>query len=56
MYGGRGGGDTAHAFLISALDGGEWSASRPGEGTPGTYLIKYNKSCEPYNDMESRRI
>jgi hypothetical protein len=24
-----------HAFLISALDGGEWSASRPGRFTPG---------------------
>jgi hypothetical protein len=33
-----------HAFLTSALDGGEWSASRPGrfthrEGTPGTHWI-----------------
>jgi hypothetical protein len=24
-----------HVFLISALDGGEWSASRPGRLTPG---------------------
>jgi hypothetical protein len=24
-----------HTFLISALDGGEWSASRPGRLTPG---------------------
>jgi hypothetical protein len=24
-----------HIFLISALDGGEWSASRPGRFTPG---------------------
>jgi len=24
-----------HAFLTSALDGGEWSASRPGHFTPG---------------------
>jgi len=24
-----------HAFLASALDGGEWSASRPGLFTPG---------------------
>jgi hypothetical protein len=23
-----------HAFLISVLDGGEWSASRPGRFTP----------------------
>jgi hypothetical protein len=33
-----------HAFLTSALDGGEWSASRPGrftsgETNPGTYSI-----------------
>jgi len=24
-----------HAFLISVLDGGEWSVSRPGRFTPG---------------------
>jgi hypothetical protein len=24
-----------HVFLTSALDGGEWSASRPGRFTPG---------------------
>jgi hypothetical protein len=24
-----------HEFLISALDGGEWSASHPGRFTPG---------------------
>jgi len=24
-----------HAFITSALDGGEWSASRPGRFTPG---------------------
>jgi hypothetical protein len=34
-----------HAFLTSALDGGEWSASRSGrftprEGTPGTHWIE----------------
>jgi hypothetical protein len=33
-----------HAFLISALDGGEWSASRvdcftPGVKSPGTHWI-----------------
>jgi hypothetical protein len=33
-----------HAFLSSALDGGEWSASRPGrftprERAPGTHCI-----------------
>jgi hypothetical protein len=25
------------SFLTSALDGGEWSVSRPGERTPGTH-------------------
>jgi hypothetical protein len=29
-----GGGGTAALFLASALDGGEWSASRPGHFTP----------------------
>jgi hypothetical protein len=28
-----------HAFLISALDGGEWSASRPRERYRGTHWI-----------------
>jgi hypothetical protein len=28
-----------HAFLTSALDGGEWSASRSGPFTPGTHWI-----------------
>jgi hypothetical protein len=28
------GGIAPHAFLTSALDGGEWSASRPGRFTP----------------------
>jgi hypothetical protein len=28
---------TTHVFLISALVGGEWSASRPGRFTPGTH-------------------
>jgi hypothetical protein len=28
-----------HAFLTSALDGCEWSASRPGRFTPGTHRI-----------------
>jgi hypothetical protein len=31
-YSGNGG--TAHAFLTSALGGGEWSASRSGRFTP----------------------
>jgi hypothetical protein len=47
-----------HAFLTSALGGGEWSASRlgrftPREGTPGTHWVggcvgwyhKYQKLC-----------
>jgi hypothetical protein len=28
-----------HIFLTSALDGGEWSASRPCRFTPGTHFI-----------------
>jgi hypothetical protein len=28
-----------HIFLMSALAGDEWSASRPGRFTPGTYWI-----------------
>jgi hypothetical protein len=32
-YGGSGG--AAAPFLTSALDGGEWSVSRPGRFTPG---------------------
>jgi hypothetical protein len=28
-----------HAFFTSALDGGEWSASRPGRFTAGTNLL-----------------
>jgi hypothetical protein len=31
----RGNGGIAAAFLTSALDGGEWSAQRPGRLTPG---------------------
>ena len=31
----RGSGDKFHSFLISVLDGGEGSASRPGRFTPG---------------------
>jgi hypothetical protein len=35
-------GEESYSFLTSALDGGEWSASRPGRAllggmTPGTY-------------------
>jgi hypothetical protein len=30
-----GGGGIAPLFLVWALDGGEWSASRPGRFTPG---------------------
>jgi len=29
-----------HAFLLSALDGGEWSASRCGRYTPGSLWIR----------------
>jgi hypothetical protein len=40
-----GGGGIAPPFLASALDGGEWSASRPGrfnfkEVVPGTHWIR----------------
>jgi hypothetical protein len=28
---------SSYSFLTSALDGGEWSASCPGERTPGTH-------------------
>jgi hypothetical protein len=28
-----------HVFLTLALDGGEWSASRPGHFTPSTHSI-----------------
>jgi len=28
-----------HAFLTSALEGREWSVSRPGHFTPGTHWI-----------------
>jgi hypothetical protein len=30
-----------HAFLTSALDGGEWSASQPGRFTPGEYSSRF---------------
>jgi hypothetical protein len=33
MHAQRGGG-VSYSFLISALDGGEWSASRPGRALP----------------------
>jgi hypothetical protein len=36
-YGGSGG--IAPPFLISALDGSEWSASRPGEVVPSMHCI-----------------
>jgi hypothetical protein len=31
-----------HIFLISALAGDEWSASRTGRFTPGTYYVDRN--------------
>jgi hypothetical protein len=34
-----GSGGIASPFLTSAVDGGEWSASRPGRFTPGTHCI-----------------
>jgi hypothetical protein len=37
MYGGVG--VYFHAFLTSALDGGEWSASRHGRFNSGSYCI-----------------
>jgi hypothetical protein len=33
-YGGRGGIYSFYLYLTSALDGGEWSASRPGRALP----------------------
>jgi hypothetical protein len=36
-YGGSGG--VAPSFLTSAVDGGDWSASRPGEGALSIHLI-----------------
>jgi hypothetical protein len=33
----RGSGRMARPFLTSALDGGEWSASRPGRFAPGSH-------------------
>jgi hypothetical protein len=35
-----GSGGIAPPFFISALVGGEWSASRPGRFTPGTHWIR----------------
>jgi hypothetical protein len=36
----RGGSESiAPSFLTSALDGGEWSASRPGRLTPGEIAV-----------------
>jgi hypothetical protein len=32
-------GGTAPLFLISSLDGGEWSFSRPDRFTPGTHMM-----------------
>jgi hypothetical protein len=38
VLGGRGGiAYSSYSFTTSAVDGGEWSASRPGESTPGTH-------------------
>jgi hypothetical protein len=54
-----------HAFLISALDGGEWSASRPGRFTPrervrGTHWIggwvSHYTHTDPYPSKTQHNI
>jgi hypothetical protein len=46
-----------HMFLISALAGGEWSASRPGRFTLGTHWIGdwVSPRASP-DDMEKRKF
>jgi hypothetical protein len=34
-----------HTFLTSALQGGEWSASRPGRFTPGERVLSTISTC-----------
>jgi hypothetical protein len=46
-----------HVFLISALVGGEWSASRPDRFTPGAHYI--GGCVEPrasLDDVEKRSL
>jgi hypothetical protein len=38
-------GGKLHVFLISALDGGEWSALRPGRFTLGTQWVAWNSEA-----------
>jgi hypothetical protein len=46
-----------HAFLTSALAGGEWSASRPGRFTPGTYWVGgWMGSRTDMDNVERRKI
>jgi hypothetical protein len=50
-----------HIFLISALTGGEWSASRPGrfnpwERAPGTHWIGWVDARAGLDDVEKRKL
>jgi hypothetical protein len=46
-----------HIFLISALAGGEWSATRPGRFTPITHWIRGRVGPRTgLDDVESRKI
>jgi hypothetical protein len=46
-----------HVFLSSELVGGEWSASRPGRFTPGTYWIGgWVGPRTGLDDVERRKI
>jgi hypothetical protein len=56
-----GSGGIAHTFLTSALDGGEWSASRPGRFTPreralGTHWMGGWVGPRAVLDMVKRKI
>jgi hypothetical protein len=46
-----------HTFLISALAGSEWSASRPGSFTSGTHWIGcYMDPRAGLDDVETRKF
>jgi hypothetical protein len=46
-----------HSFLSSALDGGEWSSSRPGRFTPGTHCVgDWVASRATLNAVRKRKI